>query len=303
MAHGSPDSLDEMEAYLLHIRGGRPTSPALIDEMRRRYALVGGRSPLLDITRAQAQALEACLNRAPSGPPWRVYVGMRHWHPFIHETVATLRAEGADQIVALCLAPHYSRLSIGAYFARLREALDAQQVSAPVQYIESWHTEPGLIQAITEKVIAGIDRLPADRREALQIVFTAHSLPVAAIQQGDPYEQQLNETARLVAERLSLQPGSWQFCYQSAGASSVPWLGPDIQDVITGLASADTRTILVVPIGFVADHVEVLYDLDIEARAVADHAGVLLARTESLNTTPRFIEALAEIVQRAAQTP
>lgn len=302
MAHGSPDSLDQMEDYLLDVRGGRPTPPELVNEMRRRYALIGGVSPLLRVTRAQARALESRLNAAPSASCWRAYVGMRHWHPFIRETVAEIAAHGAQKIVALCMAPHYSRLSVGAYFAKLREALDEHGVRADVAYVESWHTHPRFIQAIADKVTVSLDRFPPEARDAVRIVCTAHSLPVSVIEQGDPYDAQLRETARLLARQLGIGPDRWQFCYQSAGARAVPWLGPDLGDVIVELAASGQRNALVVPIGFVADHVEILYDVDIEARRIAERTGVHLERTDSLNISPRFIDALADVVRQAVQS-
>jgi len=297
MAHGSPNSLDEMAAYLSEIREGRPTSPGLVEEMRRRYALVGGRSPLLDITRAQARALEDRLN-APGAPRGiRVVVGMRHWHPYIHEALAGIVAMGQRDVVALCLAPHYSRLSVGAYIRRAEEARESLDRTLNLSYVESWHTHPLFLQAIADKVQAAYRRFPARRRAQVQIVFTAHSLPVSVIEAGDPYAAQVEETAKEVAARLQLPTDAWQTCYQSAGATSVPWMGPDLKEVIVDLARRGQREILVVPVGFVADHVEILYDIDIDAREQATQVGVHLERTESLNATPRFIDALADIVR------
>ena len=298
MAYGGPDSLDDIEPYLLDIRGGRPTSPELVEEIRERYALIGGRSPLLELTRQQAQALEAQLN-CPGEARYRVYVGMRHWQPRIKETVADMVEDGIEQAVTLVMAPHYSRMSTGAYFARLDEALDDLGADIVFTRIESWHDHPGLIAALEEKTIEALARYERDGTDALpKVIFSAHSLPTRILDWGDPYDAQLHETAGRVAERLDLPPDRWLFCYQSAGRSPEPWLGPQIEDVIVELAQADEKRLLMAPIGFVCDHVEVLYDIDIESRGLAEAHGARLERSESLNASPTFIAALADMVKR-----
>ena len=296
MAYGGPDSLDDVEPYLLDIRGGRLVPPELVKEIKKRYALIGGRSPLLDLTRAQAAALEAHLN-GEDGPRFRAYVGMRHWRPRIKEAVAQMLADGITQAVALVMAPHYSRLSTGAYFQRLGEAVRDLGADIAFRRIESWHSHPGFIAALAEKAAKALARFAGDRPKVL---FTAHSLPARILDQGDPYHAQLRETATLLAGRLSLPPDRWLLCYQSAGRSPEPWLGPQIEEVIVKLAQAGEKHLLVVPIGFVCDHVEVLYDIDIEARQLAEAHGVRLERSESLNTASAFIAALAELVKRRA---
>jgi protoporphyrin/coproporphyrin ferrochelatase len=326
MAYGGPNSLDDVEPYLLDVRGGRTTPPELVGEVRERYARIGGRSPLLEITRAQAEALERCLNgltpgaREPehgergSGPPEaRVYVGMRHWYPYIGEAVMRMAQDGVRRAVALCMAPHYSRMSIGAYFQRLQEAKEALGNELKVAYVESWHDHPLLVKAIAERVEAALERFPSEIRDQVVVIFTAHSLPAALAEQGDPYDAQVQETARLVAERLGLAPAGagpagetqtrpYRFSYQSAGARNVKWLGPAIEDVVAELAEAGQKNILVAPVGFVADHVEILYDIDIVCRDLAGARGARLERTESLNTSPTFIGALADIVRSAKET-
>ncbi len=299
MAYGSPESLDQIEAYLLDIRGGRPTPPHLVEEMRHRYALVGGRSPLVDITRAQASALEKRLNATALDRRYTVYVGMRHWHPYIRDAVAQIAADGHQKIVALCMAPQYSRLSVGAYFQALRQALDALRLDPEVTYIESWNTHPLFIRAIIEKVTEAWQRFPSTARDQVRIIFTAHSLPTSILAEGDPYDAQLRETARLVAAELKLRPDQWQVCYQSAGARQVEWLGPQLKDVVVDLARTGIHEILVAPVGFVADHLEILYDVDVEAKRAAEDAGAHLERIQSMNTTPLFIEALADVVSKA----
>lgn len=300
MAYGGPDSLDDVEPFLLDIRGGRATSARLVEEIRGRYAAIGGRSPLLEISRAQAAALQERLEADAPGA-FRVFVGMRHWAPRIAEAVADIAAAGLSRVVALCLAPHYSRLSIGAYLEKLEEARRqqaAQGVQLSIAAVESWHDHPLFLQALAEKVRRALDRWPEGERGAVQILFTAHSLPAFVVDEGDPYPRQLLETARGVTQRAGV--AGWRFCYQSAGASKLPWLGPAIEEVIPELAAAGCRDVLVVPVGFVADHVEILYDLDIEAKALAGNLGLRLERTESLNTDPTFIAALADLVHRRA---
>ncbi|MBX6772337.1 MAG: ferrochelatase [Chloroflexi bacterium] len=299
MAYGTPETLEEVEPYLRDIRGGRPTPPALVEEIRRRYAAIGGRSPLLEITRAQARALEALLNDGRDEGPFAVYVGMRHWHPYIHEAVRQIAADGVHTVVALCLAPYASRLSTGAYFARVREAVEMLGQPLEVRYAGDWHTHPRFIAAIVERVQNALERLEREGGEPPYLLFTAHSLPVSVVAQGDPYDAQLRETTEQVVRALGIAPDRWQFCYQSAGASAGPWLGPPLVTVIEDLVRAGQRNFLIVPIGFVSDHVEVLYDIDIEARGVAERLGARLSRTVSLNTSPPFIEALADVVRRA----
>ena len=300
MAYGGPDSLDDVEPYLLDIRGGRPTPSDLVEEIRERYALIGGRSPILEITKQQAEALEKHLNQAGE-TRFRTYIGMRHWQPRIREAVAQMAQDGIEKAVAVVMAPHYSQMSIGAYFKRLDEALEDLGVNIIFNRIESWHNHPGFISALAEKATRALARFANDGAEGLpKVIFSAHSLPTRILDWGDPYDAQLRETAKLVAEQLSLPPDRWLFCYQSAGRSAEPWLGPQIEEVIVELAQAGEQRLLVVPVGFVCDHVEILYDLDIEARQLAEAHGARLERSESLNASPVFIAALADIVRRSA---
>jgi len=300
MAYGSPESLDEMEAYLLDVRGGRPTPPALVEEIKHRYAQIGGRSPLLELTRRQAIALEAELNRRSQkeAAPFRVFVGMRHWQPRIAQAVAEIPAAGYQQVVALVMAPQSSRMSTGMYFARLEEAITGQQHKLRVIPITSWHDHPGLIAAIISQVRHALRKFEG---AVPYIVFTAHSLPERILGQGDSYDSQLRETAALVAAGLDWPDGRWEFCYQSAGQSAEPWLGPPIEQVVIRLADSNERNLLIVPVGFVCDHVEVLYDIDIVARNLASSRGVRLERSASLNDSPLFITALADLVEQTLQ--
>lgn len=291
LAYGGPNSLDDVPAYLSDIRGGRPTPQALVDEITHRYAEIGGRSPLLAITRNVAAKLSAAV-----GLP--VYVGMRHWTPWIKDTVAQMATDGVQRAVAICLAPHYSSMSIGAYRARLDEALAAAQASIEVDFIPHWHTEPAYLDGIAANVRATLQRWPQDERDDVLVIFTAHSLPEAILQRGDPYDQQLRETTQLLAQRLDLSDARWTFSYQSAAQTGVPWLGPQIEELIPRLAGQSRRRLLITPIGFIADHVEILYDIDIGVQAIARQHGVHVERTPMLNDTAPLIAALAAIVER-----
>ena len=293
MAHGSPDHLDDMAAYLQHVRGGRPTPQALVDDIRGRYRLIGGRSPLLDLTRAQGKALEERLNA--NGRRFRVYVGMRHWQPFIRDTVQQIVEDGIRRVVAVSMAPQYSRLSVGAY----RRALDTAQAelgaNLDVTTVASWHDHPLLLQAFAERVQAVCGQLSDEVQAQLCVVFTAHSLPQRILAEADPYPHEVDDTAAGVAKLLGLT--SWQVAYQSQGATAEPWLGPTLDQTFERAAAQNRRSLLLVPIGFVCDHVEILYDLDILAQQIAHERGLCLMRTASLNTSPTFIEALAQVVE------
>lgn len=302
MAYGSPDSVEELGPYLLDIRGGRPVAPQLLAEMRQRYEMIGGRSPLLDLTRAQAAALAIELRRRwpRVDAPIRTYVGMRHWDPRIRQAVAQMNADGIARVIGLVMAPHASRLSTGAYFERLREAAAEERADFEVIPIGGWHDHSGLIAALAENARAALKRFP-DRTP--YVVFTAHSLPARILAEGDTYADQLLQTASLVAQSLGLADRRWEFCYQSAGKSPEAWLGPSIEDRIPELVRAGEGDLLVVPVGFVCDHVEILYDIDIAARRVAAAQGAHLERSASLNTSPTFISALADLVLGKVAAP
>lgn len=288
LAYGGPDSLDDIPAYLADIRGGRPTPPHLLAEITHRYRSIGGRSPLLEITRNTADKLAAVV-----GAP--VYVGMRHWQPTIMETVAQMVEDGVRHCVAICMAPHYSRLSIGAYRRRLDEALATAGKGMTADFVESWHIVPAYLDGIAANARETLHRFvdPA----AAKVIFTAHSLPASILAEGDPYDRQLDETAHLVAALLGLPDDRWTRCYQSAAQTGVPWLGPQIEALLPELAAAGERNLLIAPIGFIADHVEILYDLDIGLQEIAARCGVRVERTPMLNDTPALIAALAEVFQ------
>jgi ferrochelatase len=295
MAYGSPERIEDLRPYLLDIRGGRATPDSLVEEMTDRYRLIGGKSPLLMWTRRQGVALENQLNEryADDGKRYRVYFGMRHWEPRIKEAVEQIMADGVHNVVGLVMAPHNSRMSIGAYFAKLQEAVQELDAGIQILPIEQWHNHPGFIAAVTEQARRAQETFGG---EVPYVIFSAHSLPARILAQGDPYDSQLRETAALLSQSLDLREGRWQFCYQSAGQSAEPWLGPAIEEVITSLLQTGEKNILVVPIGFVCDHVEVLYDIDIVCKGIAEKRGARLIRSQSLNDSPTLIAALAEIV-------
>ena len=287
LAYGGPGSLDDVEPYLQDVRGGRPTAPELVAEIKGRYARIGGRSPILERTEAQAQALGRAL-----GPAWPVYVGMRHWHPFIAETVERMVACGQRRVVAIVLAPHYSALSVGAYEKKL---LEAARGRLDLALVRSWGDHPQFLEAVAERVRQALQRFPAPG--AVQVLFTAHSLPERILAAGDPYADELQASAAQVARLAGV--GEWRFAYQSAGATPEPWLGPEAGAVMTELA-ATRKNFLIVPIGFVSDHVEVLYDVDVAYRGLAERLGVRLERTDSLNDDPLLVAALADLARRTA---
>ena len=287
MAYGGPGSLDDVEPYLQDVRGGRPTAPELVAEIRSRYARIGGRSPIRERTDAQAEALGHAL-----GPAWPVYVGMRHWHPFIQETVERIVADGQARVVAIALAPHYSALSVGAYEQKL---LAAAQGRLELALVRSWGDHPKFLEAVAERVKQALQRFPAP--SAVQVLFTAHSLPQRILAAGDPYADELQASAAAVAKLAGVH--EWRFAFQSAGATREPWLGPEAGAVITELA-ATRQNFLIVPIGFVSDHVEVLYDVDVAYRGLTERLGVRLERTDSLNDDPLLVAALADLARRTA---
>jgi ferrochelatase len=304
MAYGGPDSLDDVEPYLLDVRGGRETPPALVEEIRGRYAKIGGRSPLLEITRAQAAALETALNQQSKGmDQYRVFVGMRHWHPYIQETVQEIHAAGIQNLVALCMTPFASRMSTGAYREKLNAALRNVDPQGTIQTrsIDFWYENPAYVQALQALVRDGLSKFPLEARDRVVVVFTAHSLPSAIMELGDPYGDQFNQLAVRIARAAGLPEDRWKACYQSAGAQNGRWLGPSLEEMLEILASAGEKSVLVAPVGFVSDHVEILYDIDIEAREQAERLGIHLERTEAPNTFSPFIESLANIVFTAVR--
>jgi ferrochelatase len=295
MAYGSPDSLEDVEDYFTHIRGGRKPTPEQVEELKRRYRAIGGHSPLPDITRHQSQALEAMLNTGSEY--FRVYVGMKHWHPFIGEAVESMAQEGIHQAIALALAPHYSRLSVGNYMQTVQDVLEKLSAPPHVRSIENWHNHPLFLRVVAENVGSTLRCFPASSPGQVPVIFTAHSLPQRILQWSDPYPTQLRETCEGVAQLARLQ--DWCFAYQSASHTSEPWLGPDVLNVIADLRKQGHEALLICPIGFVADHLEILYDIDVECQQLATSLGMRLERVPSLNDDARFIAALATIIRES----
>jgi ferrochelatase len=292
MAYGGPEALDEIPGYLADIRAGRPTPRHVVEEIIENYRAIGGRSPLLEITRKQVDALAVRL-----GDGYRCYLGMRHWSPWIEEVVGEMVEDGIARAVGLVLAPQFSALSVARYQQRVADGLDLHRGRIEFEHVPSYHDAPGLIDAFASRVGEGLSRWPEDERERVHVVFSAHSLPERVLADGDPYDAQCRETASLVAERAGLREDRWSWSYQSAGRTPEPWAGPDLGEHLAGLAARGMRDVVVVPVGFVSDHVELLFDVDVRARAVADGLGMRLERPPALNDDPLFVEALAELVR------
>lgn len=297
MAYGGPDSLDEIPGYLADIRGGRPTTSAVLAEISHNYQLIGGKSPLPGISRQQVAALAARLDPAL----FRCYLGMRHWSPWIEDVVGQMVDDGITHAVSLVLAPHYSQLSVAKYQAKIADGLEMYRGQITFAHVTSYHDAPLLIEALANRVQAGLRRWPEEERESVHVIFSAHSLPARIMKMGDPYDSQLRETARLTAARAGVPASRWSWSYQSAGRSPEPWLGPQLPDHLAALAGQGIQNVVAIPVGFVADHVEILYDIDIQAREVARRHGIQMERPPALNTDPLFIAALLDQVrQRAA---
>lgn len=291
MAYGSPESADDVQPYFTHIRGGRAPSAEAVERLKRRYEIVGGRTPLLEITMRVRQALEAEI-RQP------VYIGMKHWHPFIGDTVQRMSADGVSEVTAIALAPHYSRMSIGGYRKSLDEAMATLERPIAVRFIESWHLHPSFVELIARRAREALEMWTASPRAQVLTLFSAHSLPERIRTWHDPYERQLLESCHAVAARAGID--HWRFVWQSAGDTGEPWLGPDIVEAISQAHRDGVRDILSIPIGFVSDHLEIFYDLDYEAQRAADSLGITFRRTRMPNADPAFVQTLASLVRPAA---
>ena len=297
MAMGGPDSLEAVGLYLNDVRGGRPTPPELVQEITERYRATGGKSPVLAITREVARRLEARLN-ATGSARFSVYVGLRHWHPYIRETYQEIVKDGVRRVVGVCMAPQNSQLSVGAYVRKVSEAQTESGVAVRFSYVPNWHTHPALIRGIIANIREALQKFPADARERVALIFTAHSLPERILAAGDPYPGQVRQTVEAVLTALGPLPSgvTWRFAYQSQGRSEEQWLGPTVEATLDELHDLGFRYVLMAPIGFVSDHLEVLYDIDIEFKKRAGEKGMRLERIAMLNATPPLIEALQDIV-------
>ncbi|HEU0028794.1 MAG TPA: ferrochelatase [Ktedonobacterales bacterium] len=297
MTYGSPPTLDDVPAYLRNVYGGREPSDEVVAEFRRRYALIGG-SPLLRVTQEQATALQAELNRRhPDGPSFTVVAGMRFFAPLIADVVPEV-ARGADALVGVIMSPQYSPILMRGYVATLRDAVATLgRNDLKVAITEDWHMQPQFLQAVADRVRQALDALPADRRDETPVLLSAHSMPLRVVAGEPDYIDNLKQTAAAIAERAGVPTSQWQFCYQSAGHTPEEWLKPDFADLMPELAARGKRDVLIAPVQFLADHLEILYDIEVGAREQAEEHGITFHRTESLNVAPLFIEALASVVE------
>ena len=293
MAYGTPENLSDVEPYYRDILGGREPGPEAVATLVERYRAVGGGTPLLEVTRSVADLLEQRLNRDGGDVTWRVYVGMKHWHPYIAEAVELIAADGVDELIALPLAPHYSRMSTDGYHEAVASSMEGVASPPLMRSIESWHANPLFVALVAQRIRDALARADAASSD-VQVLFTAHSLPARIVEEGDPYPEELAESAAAIARAAGL--ASWRLAYQSAAKTGTPWLGPDILEGIGQIAREGGKNVLVVPFGFVCDHLEILFDVDIMAKRAAEGLGVRLARIEMPNDAPDFVEALFDIV-------
>lgn len=297
LAYGTPETPEFVVPYYTHIRGGRPPSQEKVDDLRHRYEAVGGRTPLTQLTDAVRDAVAGGLTAA--GHDVLVYVGMKHWTPWIHEAVAQMKADGVERVACVVLAPHYSRFSVGGYERYLFEGMAKHDVRFTVDFVEQWYDHPGFVATAAALVREELAHWPEETRGDVTVIFSAHSLPERIRTWGDPYEAQLEDSARLVSEAVGLS--GYRRAWQSAGMTGEPWIGPDILDFLPELAAEGVRDVLQVPIGFVCDHLEILYDLDVEAKQKADSLGITYRRTRLPNARPDFVAALTNICARAVR--
>jgi ferrochelatase len=292
LAFGGPRSLDEVEFLLTRLFKGRKPSSEQLERVRERYRLIGGCSPLPEITSDQAEALEKELNAR--GHAFKSYVGMRYCHPLIEETLKQIARDGVREIVALPMTPFQSRASTGAYIEEVNQVNGKLGGVVSISFVKQWHCHPLFIEALREKVEEGLMAFEPVVRKSVHLLFTAHSLPKSVVEK-DPYVKEIEESVRAVLERMGPHP--WHIAYQSKGGGPEEWIGPDVEKVLEDLASDEVKAVVLVPIGFVSDHIEILYDIDIVFQKKAEALGIVLKRTRSLNTSERFINALATVVE------
>lgn len=294
MAYGTPTAVEEILPYYTHIRRGRPPEEQQLNDLIARYDAIGGLSPLNEITGRQVVGLAMQLATLDPDNEYRVYIGMKHWHPYIEETVKQMHADGITDAIGVVWAPHYSSMSVGTYIKYAQEAVEKWGGPANIKFVQDWHLQPLFIESTARRVQAALEQIPAELREQTPVVFTAHSLPARITQSGDPYPQQIEESGRAVAEAIGHR--NWFTGWQSAGRTPEPWLGPDILDVIKEQAEQGVKSLVICPFGFVSDHLEVLYDVDIEAKQLAAELGIQLVRAASPNDEAAFLRAVATAV-------
>lgn len=292
LAFGGPRSLNEVEPFLTRLFRGRRPSPEQLERVKERYQLIGGSSPLPEITRGQAKELKKKLNE--KGHSFESYVGMRYGHPLIEETLKEIIRDGIKDVIAIPMAPFRSRASTGAYVEEVNRVLKTMGNGLDVSFVEGWHSHPLFIEAIRERIEEGLVGFSPEARMRIHLIFTAHSLPKSIIE-SDPYIKDMEESVKKVLQ--GMEPFPWHIAFQSKGGGPEEWIGPDVESVLTELAAQGDREVLVVPIGFVSDHIEILYDIDIAFRQKAESLGMIMKRTRSLNASERFIEALASAVE------
>lgn len=291
IAFGGPDTHEAIEPFMSNLLGGRPLPPPLVAKIKERYNLIGGASPLPGITQAQAQALEDKLNE--DGGNYKVYMALRYWHPSIAQAIEAMVADGIEEAIAVSLSPHYSRVTIGAYQDEVERVLAGLEVKPKVTFAGEWFKHPLFIEALADNFQVALERFPQERRSGVQVIFSAHSLPLAHIKDGDAYVEQLEATVAALAQKIG--PLKWHLAYQSKGGGQGEWLGPEAEEVLDRLAANGYKDVLLVPVGFAADHIETLYDIDIAIREHAQSLGLNFERSLALNTSPKFIAALAEV--------
>ncbi|SFA79851.1 MULTISPECIES: ferrochelatase [unclassified Bacillus (in: firmicutes)] len=296
MAYGTPNKLEDLEGYYTHIRHGRKPSPEMLEDLKNRYEAIGGISPLAKITIEQGQALEAHLNTIQDEVEFKMYLGLKHIAPFIEDAVKQMYEDGLEEAVSIVLAPHFSTFSIKSYNGRAKE--EAEKLgNLKIHSVESWYNEPKFIDYWVKKVSDTYAEMPNEERENAVLIVSAHSLPEKILQLGDPYPDQLHETADLIAQKTGIK--NYAVGWQSAGNTPEPWLGPDVQDLTRELFEKHQyKAFVYTPVGFVSDHLEVLFDNDIECKAVTDEVGAQYYRPEMPNAKPEFIDAMATVILR-----
>lgn len=299
MSYGTPESMDQIEAYYTHIRRGNPPTEAQLKELTGRYeVIVGGFFPLRKNTDHQVASLQAMLAKLYPQIDYECFQGLKHASPYIEDGVESIVAAGYKRAIGIVLAPHYSIMSVGGYVKRAR--LKAEELGLEMQFVQSYHDHPLLIEMFSERVSESLEAFSAEDRGQVRILFSAHSLPEKILEMNDPYQEQLLATSRLIAERVGMT--NWQFAWQSAGQTATPWLGPDILEVLETIHREEgVKHVIVCPIGFVSDHLEVLYDIDIECKQLADKLGMQLERTRMLNSDPKYMQLMAEVIHQLAE--
>jgi protoporphyrin/coproporphyrin ferrochelatase len=293
MSYGTARGLDDVEAYYTHVRRGRPPPPELLEELKGRYRAIGGRSPLIEITEAQVRGLEKALNERAATPPFRAYHGMKHQRPYLEQVVREMASDGVQRAVGLVLAPHFSRFSVGEYIERVERSAAGDGIA--FSFVRSYATHPDFVSFVASRVRESRAKLSDSLAAEAPVIFSAHSLPARIVDSGDPYPKELQATADAVAAQLGLS--RYLIAWQSAGRTGEPWLGPDLPEALRDLAAAGIRAAVSCPVGFVSDHLEILYDVDIEAQEAAHDVALALVRTESPNDDPAFLAALAAVIR------